>query len=61
MKQKQKKDKKQKKKIGPSTKLIAALDVVLSPQGVIITVDDDTLYHPQMVDCHIIIHSVTSS
>jgi hypothetical protein len=35
---------------GPSTKLIAALDVVSGDDGIIITVDDDTLYHPQLVE-----------
>ena len=35
---------------GPSTKLIAALDVAEDDQAVIITVDDDTLYHPNMVE-----------
>ena len=35
---------------GPSTKLIAALDVVREDDSVIITVDDDTLYHPQLVE-----------
>ena len=35
---------------GPSTKLIAALDIVNEGDGIIITVDDDTLYHPRMVE-----------
>jgi hypothetical protein len=34
---------------GPATKLIAALDLV-SDRDFIITVDDDTLYHPQLVE-----------
>ena len=34
---------------GPSTKLIAALDVLQGDQDIIITVDDDTLYHPHLV------------
>lgn len=39
--------------IGPATKLVPTLSMINDPETIIIVVDDDLIYHPEMINEHI--------